>query len=455
MIAYLIFFTRFFRCPGWLWLNGFILLAVFVLVVVRSLCSLFLIVFLFPIMKWIVFSFALLVFFTHYGKRAEAEVYLKETFEDGDAWESRWIQSKHKDDYGKFKLSAGKFYGDAEADKGIQTSQDARFYELSRKMDKKLDTSDKALVLSFSVKHEQKIDCGGGYIKLLPENANLEDFHGETPYYVMFGPDICGTSTRLVHVIFHYKGRNLMLKKEIPCKTDELTHVYTLIMKPNNEYSVLIDNEKVQSGNLEDDWDFLLPKKIKDPEAKKPEDWDEREYLDDETDTKPDDWDKPENIPDPDAKKPDDWDEEMDGEWEPPMIPNPEYKGEWRPKQIKNPAFKGIWVAPEIPNPDYVADPNLHVFKDIGAVGFDLWQVKSGTIFDNILITDDPDYAKEFVENTYGKSKSAEQKMHDELEEEERKKMEEIAKKKEGEKSGDEEEEAEETEELKHADDEL
>lgn len=38
------------------------------------------------------------------------------------------------------------------------------------------------------------------------------------------------------------------------------------------------------------------------------------------------DWDKPETIPDPDAKKPDDWDEDMDGEWEPPMIANPEYK---------------------------------------------------------------------------------------------------------------------------------
>lgn len=38
------------------------------------------------------------------------------------------------------------------------------------------------------------------------------------------------------------------------------------------------------------------------------------------------DWDKPENIPDPDAKKPDDWDEDMDGEWEPAVIPNPEYK---------------------------------------------------------------------------------------------------------------------------------
>lgn len=37
-------------------------------------------------------------------------------------------------------------------------------------------------------------------------------------------------------------------------------------------------------------------------------------------------WDKPETIPDPDSKKPEDWEEDMDGEWEPPMITNPEYK---------------------------------------------------------------------------------------------------------------------------------
>lgn len=46
------------------------------------------------------------------------------------------------------------------------------------------------------------------------------------------------------------------------------------------------------------------------------------------------------HIPDPDAKKPEDWDDEMDGEWEPPMIDNPDYKGEWKPKQIDNPDYK-------------------------------------------------------------------------------------------------------------------
>ena len=65
---------------------------------------------------------------------------------------------------------------------------------------------------------------------------------------------------------------------------------------------------------------------MQDPEAKKPDDWDDREKIDDEEDTKPEEWDQPEHIADPDAVKPDDWDDEMDGEWEPPMIDNPEYK---------------------------------------------------------------------------------------------------------------------------------
>ena len=31
-------------------------------------------------------------------------------------------------------------------------------------------------------------------------------------------------------------------------------------------------------------------------------------------------------MADPDATKPEDWDDEMDGEWEPPMIDNPDFK---------------------------------------------------------------------------------------------------------------------------------
>lgn len=68
---------------------------------------------------------------------------------------------------------------------------------------------------------------------------------------------------------------------------DEFTHLYTLIVRPDNTYEVKIDNSQVESGSLEDDWDFLPPKKIKDPDAAKPEDWDERAKVDDPTDSKP------------------------------------------------------------------------------------------------------------------------------------------------------------------------
>lgn len=153
----------------------------------------------------------------------------------------------------------------------------------------------------------------------------------------MFGPDICGSSTKKTHLIFSYKGKNHLIKKEIKAESDEWTHLYTLIVKPDNTYKVLIDQKEVASGSLKDDWDMLLPKQIKDPNAKKPEDWDDRKTIPDPTDKKPEGWDSiPAEIPDPNAKKPEDWDDELDGEWEAPMIDNPEYKGEWQVSIFSN-----------------------------------------------------------------------------------------------------------------------
>lgn len=377
---------------------------------------------------------------------ADKTEYFQDRFEDGEGYKKRWVESTFKGaEQGAFKLSHGKFFGDAEKDVGLQTSQDARFYGISARFEP-FSNEGKSLVLQFTVKHEQKIDCGGGYIKLYPKDVDQKGLHGDSPYYIMFGPDICGYSTKKVHVIFNYKGQNLLTKKEIKCKDDELTHLYTLIVNPDNTYVVKIDNEKVESGKLEEDWSFLAPKTIPDPNAKKPDDWEDNENIDDPTDSKPEDWDKPEFIPDPDAKKPDDWDDEMDGEWAPPKINNPDYKGEWKPKQIPNPKYKGPWVHPEIDNPDYAPDEFLYRYKDIGAVGFDLWQVKSGTIFDNILVTDDEKYAEEVGNETWGKTKEPEQKAKEKLDEDERKaeeekrKAEEAAKKTEG---GDDKEEDE------------
>merc|ERR1719321_1369966 len=111
--------------------------------------------------------------------------------------------------------------------------------------------------------------------------------------------------------------------------------------------------------------------------------------MDDPQDKKPDDWVEEKRIVDAEAKKPDDWDDEEDGEWEAPMKDNPAYKGEWSVKRISNPAYKGFWEAKKIANPEYVDDDAVYKYDDFGFIGFDLWQVKGGTIFDNVIITDD------------------------------------------------------------------
>eukprot|EP00660_Eupelagonema_oceanica_P010842 gene10842-5899_t len=58
-----------------------------------------------------------------------AEVFFKETFDSSYA--DRWTVSSKKDDYGEFKHACGDVCGDAEAGKGLQTSQDAKFYAIS------------------------------------------------------------------------------------------------------------------------------------------------------------------------------------------------------------------------------------------------------------------------------------------------------------------------------------
>jgi len=363
-----------------------------------------------------------------------ADVYFKEQFND-DGWTDRWTVSsdwKSKSELGEWEQTAGKWYG-IESDKGIQTSEDARFYGLSAPMTKTFNSPDgKDLVIQYSVKHEQKIDCGGAYIKLLPGGDKFEStkFGGDSPYGVMFGPDICGSSNKRTHVILHSdkKDENLLIKKNVSCESDQLSHLYTLVLRPDNTFEVFVDNKSVRAGKLDDEFDFLAEKEIKDPDQSKPSDWvDEREIVDPE-DEKPEGYDDiPMEISDPDAAKPDDWDDEDDGEWEPPMVDNPDYKGPWNPKMIPNPDYKGSWEHPMIPNPDYDYDNNMHAVCSGGCshVGFELWQVASGTIFDDIIVTDSLEEAQEFAKETFFKKKDSEKDMYDAVQAEEKKKADE------------------------------
>jgi len=341
-----------------------------------------------------------------------AKFYIKENFND-KSWQDRWVVSsdwKSKSELGEWKWTAGEHFADA-TDKGIKTGEDARFYGLSAKLSESFTNEGKELVIQFSVKHEQELDCGGAYIKLLGD-MDQKKFGGDTPYQVMFGPDICGYSNRRTHVIFNYppKADNLLVKEDVKVETDKLSHLYTLVVYPDATFEVFIDQVSVRKAALADSFDFLEPKEIKDPKVSKPADWVDEKFIADPEDTKPDNWDDiPAEIPDPDATKPEDWDDEEDGEWEPPLIDNPEYKGAWKAKQIENPAYKGEWVHPVIPNPDFKLDDKLAVRAvDAKYVGFELWQVKAGTIFDDIIVTDSLKEAQEYADETFNKKKGPE-----------------------------------------------
>merc|ERR1712084_6143 len=191
--------------------------------------------------------------------------------------------------------------------------------------------------------------------------------------------------TKRTHLIFSYKGKNVLKKTDLAYKQEDegTSHLYRMVLKPDNTVRVEIDQEKLYEGSIKEDWEVLKPKEISDPEDKKPSDWSDESMIDDPDDKKPSDWVEEKRIVDPDAKKPDDWDDEEDGDWEAPMKANP--------------AYKGFWEAKKIANPDYVDDDAVYKYADFGFIGFDLWQVKGNTIFDNVIITDDKAEADSFA----------------------------------------------------------
>merc|ERR1712190_25853 len=298
---------------------------------------------------------------------------------------------------GTWAAAAGKWFGDEAEDKGIQTVEDSRFFGIGASFDS-FSNAGKELIIQYQAKYEKDVECGGGYLKIGPKVDDLSSFGDPTPYNIMFGPDKCGYTKR-THLIFNYKGKNVSKKSDLSYKQENegTSHLYRLVVKPDNTVRVEIDEEKIYEGSLKEDWEMLKPKEISDPDDKKPDDWVDDSMMDDPEDKKPDDWVEEKRMVDSEAKKPEDWDDEEDGEWEAPMKDNPAYKGDWSVKRISNPAYKGIWEAKKIANPEYVDDDKIYSYADFGFIGFDLWQVKGGTIFDNIIVCDDVAEADEFA----------------------------------------------------------
>lgn len=170
------------------------------------------------------------------------------------------------------------------------------------------------LTLRYEVKYEEGQECGGGYLKLLSEGAekDIQKFTDKTPYTIMFGPDKYVIPVPC-HIIAARAGRNEIVRNEItmrslykltsrvfrcgmtskvhfilrhtnpkngtisvshvvnvrnidvsfqehhakqPSKSlasyfdDKKTHLYTLVIRPDEHFQVLVDNYEIVSGSL-------------------------------------------------------------------------------------------------------------------------------------------------------------------------------------------------------------
>jgi len=356
---------------------------------------------------------------------AICKVHFNEEFSED--WETRWEKTNWKaDQQGQFAREKGKYFGDEEMAYGLQTTEDMKFYEISHKLEKPIKTGTEPFVFQYSLKMENNIECGGGYIKLVGKDYDTKKFGGETPLLIMFGPDICGNENK-VHLILDFNGTGKLWNKKPIAPTDKVTHVYTFAIYPNATYAYYLDGILAENGTIADDWDVSVPKMIPDPNDKKPDDWDDNMYIDDPNSKKPDDWEDQEMIEDKDATKPEDWDDAKEGEWVRPKTKNPKYKGPWRAKRIYNPKYKGIWTPKKILNPAYTETP-IQPYE-IGGIGVDVWQVKHGSIYDNIMITDQIEEALDKAKLIVDKQQAVEKDLRKEIDKEEEAKMAEARKK--------------------------
>jgi len=384
-------------------------------------------------------------------------------------WDSRWKVSHAKKEndktgdeewtyVGQWAVEEPVVFKGIEGDKGLVVKNVAAHHAISAKFDKPIDNKGKTLVVQYEVKLQEGLECGGAYLKLLKENADLhaEEFSNASPYVIMFGPDKCG-ATNKVHFIFKHKNPKTGEYEEKHLKSPPMARItkqstlYTLIVNPDQTYAIKMDGSQVKSGSLFEDFapsvnpdeeiddpedkkpeDWVEKAKIPDPAAKKPEDWDEDAPYEivNELAEKPEDWleDEPEFISDPEAVKPDDWEDEEDGDWLPPtvpnpkcedasgcgkwtkpMMPNPEYKGKWSAPMIDNPDYKGPWAPRKIPNPDYFDDKTPSNFEPMGAIGFELWTMTKDILFDNIYIGHSIEDAEKLQKETFDVKKKFEQ----------------------------------------------
>jgi hypothetical protein len=200
-----------------------------------------------------------------------------------------------------------------------------------------------------------------------------------------------------------YEERHLIDPPSAP--RDRFNHLYTLIVRPDSSFVVMLDRAAERSASLLTD--FATPAEI-DPED--PFDW----YEDAATlITDPNMLEPPDFYVDSGSydEMPDDWSNEVDGEWTPPLVPkaksevgrgeyvlptmpNPKYKGESQPPIVPESRYRG--EGRKIANPAFVLDEELAKLGKIYGAGFGTWCRDTHVALGNVHIGNDENAVREW-----------------------------------------------------------
>ncbi|KAL0245136.1 hypothetical protein GEMRC1_009216 [Eukaryota sp. GEM-RC1] len=113
----------------------------------------------------------------------------------------KWIVSSNPKFGGKWSVEYAQEPAGIPHEKGLVIKTAAAHHAIFTNLEQPLVLSEEPLVFQYEVRYQKHpISCAGTYMKLLRSSPNESDFTADTPYTVMFGPDVCGSSK--VHFIF-------------------------------------------------------------------------------------------------------------------------------------------------------------------------------------------------------------------------------------------------------------
>lgn len=366
-------------------------------------------------------------------KLPDCRILYYENFSDPNV-RDRWTSTKDPNYTGKWQIEQTYPLQTRRFEKALVMKGRDAAAAASTKFRHPIGVTDEPLIIQFEVRSQLLFICTGVLMKLFTNpDFDPASLNNATARWIEFGPERCNptNSTRLNIFTTDESGAQVIhhLKRPHWIPIDEISHLYTLIIRPDGTFETLIDNRSTRNGTFTGDFDpplFEMPT-IDDPTDRKPSDWVDDVLIPDPKAVKPSDWDddapamipdpkkldppkgwlldEPLLIPDPRAKKPDTWDDDKMGTWKPPQmrnpkchrasgcgpytppqVRNPRARGKWRAPYIPNPNYKGEWKPRQIPNPNYKGQAPKFVMPKLTGLGFDVWSAYRDTAFTNILI---------------------------------------------------------------------